>query len=305
MPLERLADLRSLAFMVATPALMWWQWVNGPRLWAFLLLCVLGVGLAVVQHNHTHRRMWRWGWLNAATDLHLSLVQGVPTFVFRPAHIADHHRHNHGPEDTTRTYRWGGHHNTLLGYLLHPFFAFGSLLPSLLRHAGGQFRTGRLMPLTQVVAVLGLWTTLTALDARAFVFIALLPQLVAGHWLLGANYLQHAGCRPGAGPEAATDGTFQHARNFTGLMNLVWFNIGYHAAHHHRPGVHWADLPSLHAELSERIPDDLVHRSLTGYMLAMLLPSRRPWSMHGPTRVDWGIASGNEPLVGETGCELL
>ena len=245
------------------------------------------MGLAVVQHHHTHRRMWRWGWLNGVTDLHLSLVQGVPSFVFQPAHIADHHRHNHGPEDTTRTYRWGGHHNTLLGYLLHPMFALGPLVPSLVKHAGVRLRAGHLVPVVQMLAVLGLWTTLAVLDARTFVLSVLLPQLVAGHWLLGANYLQHAGCRPGTGPEAAKDGSFQFARNFTGLMNLVWFNIGYHTAHHHRPGVHWADLPALHDELRERIPDDLVHRSLTVYMLAMLRPSRRPWSMRPPRNLGW------------------
>ena len=36
--------------------------------------------------------MWRGRWANRFTDYWLTLLQGHPTFVFWPAHVANHHR---------------------------------------------------------------------------------------------------------------------------------------------------------------------------------------------------------------------
>ena len=63
-----------------------------------MLFLTLGIG--VIHHNHTHLRMWRGRWANRATDFWITLLQGHPTFVFYPAHVANHHRYKHGP--TTR-----------------------------------------------------------------------------------------------------------------------------------------------------------------------------------------------------------
>src|SRR5438552_2279352 len=42
-------------------------------------------------------------------------------------------------------------------------------------------------------------------------------------------------------------GHFEHARGVTShygrLYNLLFFNDGYHVEHHHRPAVHWHNLP--------------------------------------------------------------
>src|SRR5256885_13103431 len=52
------------------------------------------------------------------------------------AHVANHHRFRHGPRDMARTYRFGGDHNHLLGYLLHPLQAGWVLYPLFLRWLG-------------------------------------------------------------------------------------------------------------------------------------------------------------------------
>jgi hypothetical protein len=113
-------DWQSLAYLGALPALAAWQWVHGFwwPLYGLMLFLTLGVG--VIHHNHTHIRMWRGRWTNRATDFWITLLQGHPTFVFYPAHVANHHRYKHGARDVARTYRFGGDTNHLWGYLIHP-----------------------------------------------------------------------------------------------------------------------------------------------------------------------------------------
>jgi Fatty acid desaturase len=74
-----------------------------------------------------------------------------------------------------------------------------------------------------------LWVVLVTIDPRFFVFVYAPGYLVG----LGLCSLQ---------------GHFEHARGTTShygwLYNWCFFNDGYHAEHHRRPGEHWTRLPS-------------------------------------------------------------
>jgi hypothetical protein len=85
-------DLQSLAYLVALPLIAWWQWQHGWNLWLYGIELFLTLGVGVIHHNHTHLRMWRGRRANRFTDYWLTLLQGHPTFVFWPAHVANHHR---------------------------------------------------------------------------------------------------------------------------------------------------------------------------------------------------------------------
>jgi fatty acid desaturase len=260
--LKHWRDLHSLAYLAGTPALAAWQWRFGwsPVLYAVML--VMWVGVGVIHHHHAHVPMWRWRWLNEATNVWISVLQGHPTFVFHPAHNANHHRHRHGPKDVARTYRFrGGDTNTLLGYLAHPFQAAGVLFPLLWRYlrklrvrCPAQF----LAALTQFTVLAGGWGLLIWLSPTQALIYVLIPQALALHWLLGANYLQHA--------HADGNSRWNYARNFEGGVNWLYFNIGLHTAHHEQPGMHWSRLPALHAQLREHIDPALIEPSLLRYM---------------------------------------
>ena len=56
---------------------------------------------------------------------------------------------------------------------------------------------------------------------------------------------------------------------------------GYHTAHHHRPGVHWSELPKLHAEHAHKIDPALLQRSWWRFMvwtfiIRPFVPGARP-----------------------------
>ena len=256
-------DLQSLVYLVVQPLLAAWQWVFGFSPWLFGVLLVLAVGISVIHHNHAHLPMWRSRTMNRAMDLWLTLVQGHPTFAFLPAHNGNHHRYRHGPRDIARTYRFGGDTNHALGYLLHPLQAIGVVYPML--WAWLRQRPPRLWRwyLAQYGVWLASWAWLLWLDpVRALLFV-IGPQLFGLHWLLAANYLQHA--------HADGHSRWNYARNFTGAINRVWFNIGFHTAHHEYPRAHWSMLPALHRKVESNIDPRLIEASLARYLLQVFV----------------------------------
>ena len=259
-------DLQALAYLAAVAALMAWQWIGGFAWLPYLLLLFLMIGVGVIHHNHAHLPMWHSRVLNRATDLVITIVQGHPTFVFHPAHAGNHHRHRHGEHDVARTYRFGGDHNHLAGWLLHPLQAIGAVYPllwdwlmRLRQRSPGAFRWCML----QYAIWLASWGVLFMLDPiKAFVFV-IGPQLFGLHWLLGANYLQHA--------HANGHSRIDYARNFEGLVNPLLFNIGLHTAHHEHPRAHWSELPVLHRHWRTRVDPRLVEPSFAGYALRVFV----------------------------------
>ncbi len=261
-------DLQSLAYVVVAPALAALQWLHGFHVVAYALMLVLWVGVGVIHHHHAHRPMWRHRRANRAFDLALCVLQGHPTFAFAATHNANHHRHRHGQGDWARTYRFGGDTNHAWGWLLHPLQAAVVLYPHFLAHLG---RMRRHRPgvwrwaIGQYALVAGTWTLLLLADPVKALVYGGVPQVVAMHMLLGANYLQHA--------HADGASRWNYARNFTGAVNLVYFNIGLHTAHHEHARAHWADMPALHAALRERVHPALDERSFVAYVLRVMVLS--------------------------------
>lgn len=234
---------------------------GGLRVAAYAALLYLSLALVVVEHNHMHLRMWHSRRLNRLTDTALGLITGHPTFVFYPTHNSNHHRHHHGEQDVARTYRFsGGDTNHLWGYLMHPCQALAVLWPvvtawlaRLRRRSPNVYR----YYLCQWAGLLAVSAALAVWDFKAWLLFVLLPQALGLHWLLGANYLQHA--------HANGDSKWHSARNFLGSVNPLFFNIGFHTVHHRQPRLHWSALPQAHAQCADQIDPRLMEPSLLRY----------------------------------------
>jgi fatty acid desaturase len=275
-------DWQCLAYLAALPALAAWQWLHGFHAVLYALMLFLTLGVGVIHHNHVHRHLWRGRLANRLTDFWITLLQGHPTFVFWPAHVANHHRHRHGPQDAARTYRFArGDTNDLPGYLLHPLQAavvlypmFVAWLARLRLRQPGAFR----YCMAQYALWLGLWAGLLALDWRRALLFVILPQLHGLHWLLATNYLQHAHAdgrpplRDNGAPGETPGIALNYARNFEGLINPLLFNIGLHTAHHENPHAHWSELADLHRlHYRARVDPALNERGLVPYMLRVFV----------------------------------
>lgn len=266
------ADWQSVAYLVGVPALGLTQWANGfnPLLYAAML--VMWVGVGVIHHNHAHRPMWRARRLNRATDLWVSVLQGHPTFAFHCAHNSNHHRHAHGEHDIARTYRFArGDTNDAWGYLRHPFEAATVLLPRFAqalrrwRHSPrADLRAAWRWAMWQYALILSTWSAALWIDPWKAVLYLGVPQAIAMHTLLAANYLQHAHANP--------DDPHGFARSFEGLVNRLYFNIGMHLAHHHDGRLHWRLLPQAHARLrAQHHPALLESKGVFTYMARVLV----------------------------------
>lgn len=265
--MRNLRDWQSILYLLLLPVLVAWQWLTGFHwlLYGAVLFLTLGVG--VIHHNHAHLHLWHSRKLNRLTDLWLCLLQGHPTFVFYPAHIANHHRYNHTQKDITRTYGFSwpgarGDTNHLLGYLLHPLQAVWVLYPLFIAWIRRNFCRRRgyfYYVLLQYAVVLSAWILLAAMDWKKWLLLVLVPQLHGLHWLLATNYLQHAHA-DGSGKG------FNFARNFEGWVNPLLFNIGLHTAHHKYPRAHWSELALLHEQYRPLVDARLNEPSLIGYM---------------------------------------
>ena len=259
-PLRHKRDVQSLAYLAAQPAIMAWQWHHGVDAWLFAASLFLAIGISVIHHNHAHLPIWRGRRANRFTDLAITLLQGHPTFVFHPAHNRNHHRYRHGPDDMSRTWRFGDH-NHLAGWALHPLQAVFAVYPLVFRWLA---RMRRRMPgvfgwyMLQYALWLSSWAALLWLDASKALVLVIVPQLFGLHWLLGANYLQHA--------HADDRARYGYARNFEGAINPLLFNIGLHTAHHEHARAHWSDLPALHARYRPRIDARLIERGFFLYV---------------------------------------
>ena len=254
--------------MFAYVGLIVWQWVYGFQWWVYGALLFFAIGIQVIHHNHVHLGIWWNKRANYLTNLAISILTAIPSAMVIGGHIKNHHVHQHGPQDHTRTYRFGGDHNHLFGYLLHPFQAFSVLIPEFWHEFkdGWPKRTRFAKELAVEVTLIGaIWILLLILDWQKFLGLVLVPQLFGLHWFLGANYLQHAHCDDGS--------KVNYARNFTGAVNWIWFNIGFHTAHHDHPKIHWTQLRQVHEGKADSIDPRLNCNSFVGYVVGNFLLS--------------------------------
>ena len=58
-----------------------------------------------------------------------------------------------------------------------------------------------------------------------------------------------------------------HSRNFVGpWFNFLFFNNGYHTAHHDDPALHWSQLPKAHSAIADSIDPQLNQRNLVVFL---------------------------------------
>lgn len=256
------ADVRTLFYMVITSGLFLAQWLTdtwSPLMWFPYLF--LSVAVTVIAHNHNHLPIWRNNTLNILTDYWLTLFYGFPAFAWIPTHNLNHHVLNNKLGDYTITYRVS-EQNTWWTVLIYPsvssWFQQKPIRDYLIKLQNTDKRKF-VLSLFQYVA-LAIWIVGGLLiDWQKAILYIIIPQQVGLFAVLVFNYVQHV--------HADEESRYNHSRNFTGFLNYLLFNNGYHTIHHEKAGVHWSKTPELHKQIESHIDSSLNERSFWWYII--------------------------------------
>jgi len=218
------------------------------------LLLVLAFGLSIVpkasicafNHHHQHLSTFRIEPLNRLLELMYGLQVGVTSHAWVLHHSVGHHLNY--LDQTKDESRWARADGSKMGELEY------SIVTTLTAYTRA-WQVGAAYPKYRFTFA---WMTVfTVAVAAGLVWYRPVPGLILFvlaplFFLFGtawATYAHHAG--------RSTDTHFVASNNMLSrLYNLATGNLGFHTAHHYRPGVHWSKLPALHKEIESKIPAD-------------------------------------------------
>ena len=273
------ADVKSLIYVFITSALfiVQWMWLGvNPFIYTWFLF--MSVAVAVMTHNHNHLPMWRSKVLNVLTDWWLTVFYGFPIFAWIPTHNKNHHRFNNREGDDSITYRVSEKNNflTLVSYPTISGYYQQKAIFSYLKEMKANNKEKFWISISQYF-VLVLWIAAAlVLDWEKALLFVIIPQQVSLFSVLIFNYIQHV--------HADEESEWNHSRNFTGFLNFLLFNNGYHTIHHHKAGLHWNKAAQAHNEIKQNIDPILLERSFwwyiaRSYFLSIIIPKFRTNSM--------------------------
>lgn len=260
--------------MIVTTALLIVQWNLSFQPLVYLWSWFMAISVAIISHNHNHVPIWRSRVLNILTDYWLTLFYGFPAFGWIPTHNKNHHFLNNKQGDYTLTYRVSEKNNilTLVSYPSISSYFQQRPIANYLRALWRSDRRKFYLAASQYL-VLGLYyaVAIFILDWKKAMLFIVIPHQVSLFSVLVFNYVQHV--------HADEESEYNHARNFTGLINLTLFNNGYHTIHHKFPGLHWSETPLAQKGIQNLIDASLNERSFWWYMLRVyiLAPFHSPF----------------------------
>jgi len=277
--LKNRADIKSLIYIIITTSLFVIQWVFiGVNSFIYTWYLFMSVAVSVMTHNHNHLPMWQSKTLNTITDWWLTVFYGFPIFAWIPTHNKNHHRFNNRAGDDSITYRVSEKNNflTLISYPTISGYYQQNAIFRYLKDLKANNKEKYWLCISQYV-ILFLWIAgALLLDWQKALLFVIIPQQVSLFSVLIFNYVQHV--------HSNEESEWNHSRNFTGFLNFMLFNNGYHTIHHHKAGLHWSKVPEAHAEIEHNINPILLERSfwwyiVRVYILSIFIPKFRTNSM--------------------------
>jgi len=248
------ADRYTLLHVLAVAAIqlgLWWKASATVAALAVLPLFVVSIMTAAMHHNHQHVNVFRAPFLNRLFELPLALQTGIGAYGWVLHHNLGHHlnylaRPEGEPPDESAWKRGDGGTMGRLEYTARLF----------LTHEVDIFRVGRRYPQkyrSYLLMKAGLYAILGVLfvfnPLNTLILYGVLPCATLLHtcWV---TYEHHAGLD-------TADHSLASRNRTNRIYNLLAQNLGYHTAHHLRPGVHWSELRELHHSIEATIPREL------------------------------------------------
>lgn len=216
-----------------------------PWMLGWTVVSVLPNGwVSAFNHHHQHVATFRSPFLNRALELMYALQTGVTGHAWVLHHSLGHHLNY--LDQTKDESRWRDDEGKPMGMLRYTWVTAVSAYPrawEVGRRHPAHRRTFAWMAVLTVVVLAGL----IAYRPLQGIFVFALPMVICMVATVWATHGHHTG--------NDTSSHFVASNNsLNRLYNFCTGNLGYHTAHHYRPGLHWSKLPELHAEIAHEIP---------------------------------------------------
>lgn len=249
------ADRRSVAYVLAmfgAHALAFFLAPTWVAILCVIPLTVASMFVAPINHHHQHLNTFHSAWLNRVYELVLALQTGIAPFGWVLHHNLGHHRNylHQRPHAEADESKWTRRDGSQMGRVEYT-------IDLVLNHQLDILRIGRRYPKYLRVFLLmkiPLWTIIGLalwMNPVNAVLCILLPGFLTLTHTAWATYAHHAGHYP-------TDHFDASVNNLNPLFNFMTCNLGFHTAHHKKPGIHWSLLPEIHDEIKDRIPGKLI-----------------------------------------------
>lgn len=218
----------------------------------FVLLVYATVGIflkapaCAFNHHHQHVPTFHSDVLNRLVEIMYGLQTGAFSHAWVLHHSVGHHLHY--LDQKLDESRWQREDGTKMGELEYSLNVTLTAYPRAWQ-VGAKYPKLRFTLLWMSLLTLSIMAALVAYRPIPGLFIFVLTPFFTLFGTAWATYAHHAG-RSTASHSVASNNILQPFYNWwTG-------NLGFHTAHHTRPGVHWSELPKLHDELKANIPAD-------------------------------------------------
>ena len=218
---------------------------------AVLCLLPFQTSALTVNHNQHHQNFFNQPFLNRLFESIAYFQTGTSPYSWTLHHNIGHHQHY--LDQTQDTSRWKWPNGRTMGHLEYVVFNTAMIYPEIVRVGRGHpavFKKFARMLVANNLILLAF----IVLDPLKAMVIFVLPMLAMLLVLVDTTYKHHVGLDVEDHFEASTN-------KLSYLYNLCMWNLGYHTAHHLKPGIHWTQLPALHREIEHRIPSTLTHSS--------------------------------------------
>ena len=208
-----------------------------------------------ILHLHIHRPFSKNRAFNTILDLSMGAVSGMTSSNWRIQHLYGHHRGFDLPYRAAR--KWELEQYSPLRAIS---FSACSIWQTFYAPFVESFRKGILKNTKNPISYRWAFSEQALSVALVACLFYLRPGITLGYllpWYVVTyfisryvDYLNHYGC------DEAGGNAFDHSNNsLAGRFNRAKHNFGFHTAHHIRPGAHWTELPAIHRQIADKIPE--------------------------------------------------